>query len=231
MKLHFTQIDPPPPSLAVALSEKGWQPAHLCFRRVVDAADVNWDLTDVDAVVITSKYAARRFLRAAPVAEAPPLAVVGKATSAFFPADRLLFPDNPPANAAELHKRLVERLRPGARLVFFSGEKTAGAFAEAGPELSVERRVIYRTERLFRQQDQHQRTPDGMVYFQAPSTVADYARVFPHRPSLIAAVGPSTAAALSARGWQVDFQPQRPENTAFINEIPPTEFFKRKGTP
>jgi len=219
MNLYFTQIDPPGESMAGQLADKGWRLRHLPFRQVI-YRDVTLEPRAWDLWIITSKKAARWVVRRG-FENLPRLAVVGAATAAMLPGDHLVFAaENGPANAAELAERLRGCEIGVNRACFLRGDK-ARPFPAVG--FPVMERVVYETVPL----SQNSTPPETacMVYFQAPSTVADYQRSFRSKPGIVAVIGPSTAKAAENRGWAIDFQPDRPENTCFVREVPPPEYF------
>ena len=221
MNLYFTQIDPPAEGLTGPLAEKGWQLRHLPFRRVADRA-VALAAEEGDLWLITSKNAARWVMRQG-FGALPRLAVVGAATAALLPGDRLVFPPQEgPVHAADLAKRLRAMGAPAGRACFLCGDK-ARPFPDVG--FPVVRHEVYETP-LIRQNSAPPESA-SMVYFQAPSTVADFHRSFRTKPGIIAVIGPTTAKAAESRGWAVDFQPGRPESTCFVNEVPPPERFTK----
>jgi len=216
MKLYFTQIDPLAPEQIAALAVKGWQAEHLAFRRVCfKEPDIR--LTGFDAILITSKQAAR-WLRARRPAELPSLAVVGRTSSALFAPDDLLFGEDPPADARGLVTALRQRFAAGARFLHLRGAATRDTVAEGLADYVLIGAEVYETARLAREYSPLDR--GGMVYFQAPSTVADFMDHYPHCPDRVGAIGPATGDAVRAAGWRLDFQPTRPETDCFIAEIP-----------
>ncbi len=216
MYLYFTQVDPVPPGVNQALTEKGWQVEHLPLRKVVWApAELNW--TNFDLVIVSSKQAAL-WLRAHPPTSWPDLAVVGESSSALLPRQHLLFA-TAPANAAELVERLLPRLAPRTRILFLRGEMAQDTIPLALAAHDFHQTIVYRTEKNL---EITSPPPSlAMVYFQAPGTVADFLEAFRQPPAFVGAIGPTTARALNAVGWRIDFQPSRPENACFARELPP----------
>jgi len=118
MKLYMTQIDPPDPHLVRDLAARGWQTRHLAFREVV-YPEVSIDPSAWDLWIITSKKAARLVRDRA---DLPRLAVVGEATAAHLPRERLWFSEAP-ASAEALCSRLKGTLPRGTRVCFLCGDK------------------------------------------------------------------------------------------------------------
>ncbi len=224
MQLWFTQVDPVPPDVAAQLNAKGWQVGHLPLRKVTWLeVDIPW--SEVDLVVLSSKQAAQWLVAHLP-SHWPSLAVVGATTAAMLPRSKLLF-ENPPAHAAELVERLRPRLALGTRLLFLRGEKVQDAIPNGLVDFDLRQAIVYRTEKNL--EICPPSASPAMVYFQAPGTVADYSEAFRQPPSFVGAIGPTTARALAALGWQVDFQPSRPENPCIAQELPPPSAFARKN--
>jgi uroporphyrinogen-III synthase len=215
MKLYFTQIDPPETALFQRLEAKGWMPQHLPFRQVEFCGE-SLVLGDFDALVLTSKQAARWLLQQ-PRQALPPLAVVGTASAALLAGHDLLIAD-PPGNAADLAGAIRTRLPTSARILFLRGETAKTTIPLALNDYHLTCHTVYRTRKI--QQKVRAIEDPSMVYFQAPSTVADFVEHFAQPPSWIAAIGASTAGTLRQLGWRIDFQPSRPENRFFVAELP-----------
>lgn len=225
MQLYFTQVDPIPPGVNQVLSAKGWQVEHLPLRKVVwEPATPNW--ADLDLVIVTSKQAALWLCAHPPPAAWPDLAVVGESTSALLPRQHLLF-ETAPANATELVERLLPRLAPRTRILFLRGEKAQDTIPLALAAFDFRQTIVYRTEKNLEITSPPRSL--AMVYFQAPGTVADFLEAFRQPPAFVGAIGPTTARALEAVGWRVDFQPSRPENACFAQELPPPSAMSPKG--
>lgn len=223
--LYFTQIDPPAESIRLQLAQKGWEGRHLVFRQVV-FQKIGMDPSSYDALLLSSKQAVR-WLLAQDFQQLPPLAVVGAASSALLPSRQLLFPQKPPANAAELAERLGHAFPQPSRFLFLRGRIARDTLANVLTDHHLEQRIVYSTEKLSKKF--HPLVQGSMVYFQAPSTVADYFEHFCARPGCIGVIGPSTAQAVESLGWSIDFQPSRPENRHFAEELPAaTRFFKEE---
>lgn len=220
MRLYFTQLDPPDPGLCEQLALKDWQVCHLALRRSL-LLEVDVDLARFDVLIISSKQAAR-WLKRRELTTWPKLAVVGASSAALLPQQHLLF-DQAPANAGELVVRLLPLLGPKTRLLFLRGEKALETIPSGLAHHGLHEHIVYRTEKISKIS-----TPPlqpAMVYFQAPGTVADYLEAFVHPPDYVGAIGPTTARALAGIGWQVHFQPSRPENECFARELPPPAFW------
>ena len=78
-------------------------------------------------------------------------------------------------------------------------------------------KIVYETAKIVKKYPPLNK--DGMVYFQAPSSVTDYVAAFSEPPKRIGSIGPTTANAIKKQGWVIDFQPSRPENHFFVEEI------------
>ncbi|CAM2008019.1 uroporphyrinogen-III synthase [Acanthopleuribacter pedis] len=219
MQFLFTQLDPVPIEVRQALQAKGWTVGHLPFRKVVfQPPSEPPDWPHHEAVVITSKQAAKWFADHAPP-NAPPVAAVGAATHALLEAADCWFRDAPPANADELVTRLRQRIgtRP-TRLLFLCGNKTKATVPDAFPDGECTLYKVYATRKLSKVFPPV--APNSMVYFQAPTTALDYFSSFQTSPPRVAVIGPSTAATVRRLGWTIDFQPSRPETAALIRELP-----------
>ena len=227
MDLYFTQIDPPDTATQDALTAKGWTCCHLPFRRV-RFRKPEWDPDLWPILLITSKQAARWYLKQKKQKSGllPRLAVVGEATSSLFPAERLLCPEAP-ANAEQLAKRVRELVPPGAPLLFLRGAIAKTTLAhELNSYYVFEDLIVYETKRIKKKGEAP--TPGSMVYFQAPSTVTDYSAHFKIQPDYTAVIGPSTERAVQRLGWTIHFQPCRPENRQFIEELPSAQEFSKR---
>lgn len=215
LHLYFTQMEQPPAEVKDTLTQKGWRVHHLPLRHV-EHLDVPVSFEDIDMVLISSKQAAR-WLLCQPKQPACPLAVVGETTSGLLSKGQLYF-EKAPCNAAELVARLRPQLKHGMRLLFLRGERAKDTIPKGLADLDLTEVVVYRTVKIL-----ENRSPPAhpaMVYFQAPGTVLDYMEAFKTPPERISAIGMSTAHALEQAGWQVDFQPQRPENVHFAASLP-----------
>lgn len=219
MNLYFTQIDPVDPHFCDLLSWRGWHCRHLPMRRVVlSEAAPDWDPDAFDALILTSKSAARWLLKWR-LDRLPPLAVVGESTRALLPGKPMLLAGPAPANADALADRLCRHFHQGpARLLFLKGASASDTLAHELQHHVLAEQVVYRTEKL----SQKLPTPPmpAMVYFQAPSTVFDYQEIYHNPPTHVAAIGNSTARAVEAAGWHLGFQPSRPETRCFVTELP-----------
>lgn len=221
MNLFFTQMDPIPGPVVTALEAKGWSCVHAPFRRVVLMDPPKMDLQSYDCLIITSKQAARWLLGQA-YETLPPLAVVGGGTAALLQEHTCLFKDAPPANAAELTARLLEPESP-RKCLFLRGATARDTLEKSLPSHRLDLATVYRTEKI--EKIQPIRGP-GVVYFQAPSTVADFWETYRKPPDLIGAIGKTTAAAIHARGWPLHFKPTRPELIHLVEQLPSPQHFK-----
>jgi len=222
MNLVFTQIDPPPDWAVTALEKKGWTCVHQAFRRVVFLDAPAEDLAAFDLLIVTSKQAARWLQARAPTA-LPPVAAVGRATSALLPGRRLAFGDDPPANAVELCARLRRSFTQSWRGLFLRGEAASPTIPKELADFDLTCRTVYKTEKISKN---FAASPGPcMVYFQAPSTVMDFVERLRRPPTRIASIGPSTSAAIEKLGWSIDFTPSRPEIQFLVEELPPPAAF------
>ena len=225
MFLYFTQIEPPEPETLAVLERKGWQCLHFPFRRA-ELLEVNppEPFGQFDALILTSRRAAQ-WLLAGNYRDLPPLAVVGAATAQLLQDHRLLFPKNPPPNAAALVSRLRKRFSAPARFLFLKGEAAPETLKSELQPHEVTVSTVYRTVPI--EEKTRPLQQPAMVYFQAPSTVSDFMERYGKPPARIAAIGPSTAAALSSLGWAIDFQAERPETASFAATLPAAKFFQK----
>lgn len=214
--LYFTQMDPLPDRFSANLEARGWLPHHLPFRQVVYLLEPT-QLVGYDAVIVTSKQAARWLNRASVLTSQIRLAVVGRASSAELPPEQLLW-RNAPANATQLVERLLMHFPNRSKFLFLRGEQALNTVASGLENHELTQLVVYRCEKVLKK-DRLLVSPN-MVYFQAPSTVVDYLEVYRHPPKCIGAIGKTTAQAVKQVGWHIDFQPSRPENTCFTSELP-----------
>ena len=229
MNLYFTQMDPPVAAHYRLLAARGWTLQHLPFRRPcfyeppADLHPAHYDL-----IILSSKQAAKWLCRYFPP-PLPPIAAVGRTTASLLNGYDLWFDDPPPAHGAELVDRLNAELPPGPRLLFLHGHQAKRVIPTGLAAFSPVAQTVYGTEKLlttFAPLPQK-----AVVYFQAPSTVADYLEIYGVPPWRIAAIGPSTATALRGLGWEPDFCPSRPETACFIAELPtPTQFLTRASS-
>ncbi len=224
MKLWFTQIEPPPEWATRALAQKGWQCGHLPFRVIewVDPGPV--DLTDCAALIVTSKLAARWLMGHASDGRLPPIAAVGRSTSALLAGRALLFGDDPPPDSTVLASRIQRVFAEPNRFIWLRGDPASPVLAKALATHRLDQKIVYRTTPI--PKNFAPLTPPCMVYFQAPSTVTDFQKWQRHPPARIGAIGPATRAALEKLGWNIDFTPSRPEIRILVDELPHAEAFK-----
>lgn len=222
MKLYYTQTEPLAQRHQRALTQRGYQPVQLAFRRIERLA-VDRSLADCDLLVVTSKHAARWLAQHEP-SGVPPVAAVGRATHAELQGYRLIFGDDPPANAAALVAALRERAVEPTRCLFLQGEHALPTVPAGLP--GIQTCVVYRS--VAQQPTLATLASRALLYFQSPRTVYDFLNHFARTPDFIAAIGPSTAEAVRARGLKVDFQPSRPETAQFAAECPAPRYFHDK---
>ena len=223
--LYFTQMDPLDASMIETLARRDWTYAHLPFRRPLYLTP-DWDPTGFDALILTSKRAAVWLLQQK-LNQVPPLAVVGETSTALLKGLPLIFPTDPPTCAADLVARLQTFWPQPARLLFLRGHKASSTIVDGLKNHQAQQLTVYRTERICKKITALDN--DSMVYFQAPSSVADYMDHYPKPPKWVGSIGPSTSEALRVSGWPVHFQPKRPENRHFVAQVPrPCELDGRK---
>lgn len=215
MNLYFTQMDPVAPKHVTGLEAKGWQVLHMPFRKVAFERVTLPELMQYELCIISSKQAARWFLNQG-FQKSPPLAVVGKTSSALLKDYPLFCEADVPANAQELVKMVRERCHKD-KILYLCGANARETIPLGLQDYAFTSLIVYRTESVKKKSPKYS---SGMVYFQAPSTVMDFLETYGERPELIGAIGPSTEQALNGVGWQVDFRPSRPETTYMVNEIP-----------
>ncbi len=220
MHLYFTQMDPIPNAVSVPLEAKGWTCVHMPFREVVFLETGAVDFGDYDCIILTSKQAAHWLLQNAGDT-LPPLAVVGGATTALLKKFHCLFKDNPPPSAQDLVERLAER-GFSRRNLFLRGVHARDTVEKGLPHDQLQSLVVYDTQKIKKSKPIY---GSGMVYFQAPSTVADFWETYRKPPKLIGVIGETTAGAIMARGWPVHFKAGRPELTFLAEQLPSPEDF------
>ena len=222
MKLYFTQIDPLEDNYRDRLERRGWEYRHHPFREVVFLEVPVPDFSRYDVIILSSKQAAKWLIRHQ-VPALPPLAVVGRATASLLESYRLFFDEDAPPDADSLVEALRGRCQPSCRLLFLAGERARDTIPRGLADYPLVQTTVYKTVKL---KKNHARYEGGMVYFQAPSTVKDFLRVYREPPDWIGAIGGTTARSLENIGWQVHFKPSRPEVRYFVEELPDPETFE-----
>ncbi len=215
MKLHFTQIDPVPKAITMPLEARGWTCVHTPFREVVYLQMEPIDFQSYDCLIITSKQAARWLLKHHEGA-LPPLAVVGGSSNRLLKEHNCLFGDQPPASADMLVQALLKRGLP-PKCLFLKGANARDVIEQGLPSANLHTVIVYQTQKI---KKNHCDYGSGMVYFQAPSTVADFYEMYQKQPELIGAIGETTASAIRDMGWSVDFKPTRPELPFLAQQLP-----------
>lgn len=214
LKVYFTQIDPIDDAVRSLLEQAHLEVIH-CPMRTVKFLAATLPAAQ-EGLVVSSKQAARWLIGQGRTIK-PPIFAVGQVTSNMLKdAGFLIAWEHAPANSEELVARMASESRQSLTYLKSPTSRPTIPLGLREFGFAVSERNVYETVAIPPPIDlewQH------LVYFQAPSTVRDYRSAGLHRPRLIAAIGPTTSAALSDLNWSVDFAPTRPEGGEFAEQL------------
>lgn len=181
----------------------------------------NWET--FDAILITSGRAAQWLGERHFTGRLAPLALLGSHSAALLDGFEQLDLKGRPANAAELVVAVKKIFGESGRFLFLKGEHAKDTIPSAFQQSQLTQLTVYTTQKLLKEFPPLDKK--GMVYFQAPSTVADFHAVYGRVLGRVSSIGPSTTLALNELGWSIDFQPSRPETAIFVKELPEARLF------